>query len=92
MSCQQRRSGDSDVQAALLAMFTDNAISMSHNNGGRTSYSKTKDDRCIDGDPSAVYPDSPLRERALCQYAQVENRDSRVCRTALLEALPEKAL
>ncbi|KAH7702067.1 Protein C44B12.6 [Aphelenchoides avenae] len=40
----------------------------------RTSFGKTKDDRCVDNeDPTAVYPDSPLRERALCQYAQVEN-------------------
>ncbi|KAH7673099.1 hypothetical protein AAVH_42422, partial [Aphelenchoides avenae] len=66
---------DQNVHEAVVSLFTTNTPGISPPHAESVPGKASAE--CGDDAEVAVSPDMPLKERALCSFVQVENRDAR---------------
>lgn len=76
-TCQRQWLRDPNVHEAVLSLFTSNTPDGLGAPAAESVPGKPTPE-CGDDTEVAVSPDMPLKERALCSFVQVENRDPRV--------------
>ncbi|KAH7696109.1 Protein C44B12.6 [Aphelenchoides avenae] len=90
-SCEQRVTGDPELQQAVVSMFTGSSdgsyiLQSSPDVPFGASVSASTASLCTDDlEPVDISPDMPLKDRALCSYVHVDNHDTR----RLPQTIPE---